>query len=242
MATFDISKSGSAITINNVTDEIPGKYTLSVDSLNEILIIKAEDGTTKVEIHVSTDTVNINGDAFSGTAAELKTQLLTDIFNGGAASTVTVYQLKTILTDAQIKALPTTGISVVPAPGANKLIVPISAFVLAKFGSPYTVQANSSFVLMIGGNYVSSLLDCSALLSSSDDDTQYGASFIIPWAWYGGSGMWATKVYTQADGTIASRENQPLILKDQEWGVEDYTGGDPANTMEVTVFYSIVDL
>jgi hypothetical protein len=87
MATFDISKSGSAITINNVTDEIPGKYTLSVDSLNEILIIKAEDGTTKVEIHVSTDTVNINGDAFSGTAAELKAQLLTDIFasSGGSA-------------------------------------------------------------------------------------------------------------------------------------------------------------
>jgi hypothetical protein len=89
MATFTISRSANSITINSYTDEQPGQYKLSVDSLNNILVIKAEDGGYQGEVHTLVDTVTVNGEAFTGTAAELKTQLLSDVFTVGDSGSTT---------------------------------------------------------------------------------------------------------------------------------------------------------
>jgi hypothetical protein len=78
MATHSFSKSGSAITINGIVNEAPGGYTLSADTVNNILVVKADNGTARVEVHTDTDTVTVNGVSFAGTAAELKTKLLAE--------------------------------------------------------------------------------------------------------------------------------------------------------------------
>jgi hypothetical protein len=84
--TFSFTRDAAGITINDYLDEIPGEYAFAVDSLNNILSIKARDGGYQGEIKTTTDTVTINGTPFSGTAAQLKAQLLTDIFTASGGS------------------------------------------------------------------------------------------------------------------------------------------------------------
>lgn len=91
MATFTITRGTNSVTINDYVDEQPGQYKLFVDSLNDILVIKAEDGSYQGEVHTLVDTVTVNGEAFAGTAAELKTLLLSDVFTvAGSGSTTPV--------------------------------------------------------------------------------------------------------------------------------------------------------
>jgi hypothetical protein len=83
MATFAFSKSTNQIQINSYVDEQPGEYDFAVDALNNILVITAKSGGYRAEIHTLKDTITISGSGFSGTAAQLKTQLLSDIFTSG---------------------------------------------------------------------------------------------------------------------------------------------------------------
>jgi hypothetical protein len=89
MATFAFSKSTNQIQINSYVDEQPGEYDFSVDTLNNILVITAKSGGYRAEIHTLKDTITISGSGFSGTAAQLKTQLLSDIFTAsGSGATI----------------------------------------------------------------------------------------------------------------------------------------------------------
>jgi hypothetical protein len=92
--TFSFTRDSAGVTINDYLDEIPGEYAFAVDSLNNILSIKARDGGYQGEIKAATDTITINGTPFSGTAAQLKAQLLTDIFtaSGGSGGSGTILQ------------------------------------------------------------------------------------------------------------------------------------------------------
>jgi hypothetical protein len=86
MATFAFSKSTNQIQINSYVDEQPGEYDFAVDALNNILVITAKSGGYRAEIHTLRDTITISGSGFSGTAAQLKTQLLSDIFTASGSS------------------------------------------------------------------------------------------------------------------------------------------------------------
>jgi hypothetical protein len=86
MATFAFSKSTNQIQINSYVDEQPGEYDFAVDALNNILVITAKSGGYRAEIHTLKDTITISGSGFSGTAAQLKTQLLSDIFTASGSS------------------------------------------------------------------------------------------------------------------------------------------------------------
>src|SRR4051812_35247490 len=90
MATFAFSKSTNQIQINSYVDEQPGEYDFAVDALNNILVITAKSGGYRAEIHTLRDTITISGSGFSGTAAQLKTQLLSDIFTAGSGSSATI--------------------------------------------------------------------------------------------------------------------------------------------------------
>lgn len=95
MANFDITRNGNVLTINGFTDTQIGVYNVEVDSLNGIVLIKAEDGAYQAEIHVSRDTVVVNGESFTGTAQELRDLLYTDVFvdltGGGGSSSPTEF-------------------------------------------------------------------------------------------------------------------------------------------------------
>ena len=152
------------------------------------------------------------------------------------ATEVTVYQLKTTLTDAQIKALPTTPVEVVPAPGAGKMLLLNQVSIVY----PASSVMNSYDNIDAGATYVSVIYGSDYQEEGSGYVNDIGRLFEQP------GNIFKVKPFN-IDGvdwvTIASPvENQGFFLYADNNASNNLTGGDPANTLEVTVFYSIVDL
>ncbi len=153
-----------------------------------------------------------------------------DPANPVISAVVTVYQRKTILTDAQIKALPTTPIELVPAPGAGKTYIFHRALIVSKFtGGAYTTEDTDPgpFIGMPGaGDIKLALSENPDAMWLFTDNSEEGQADILPSA--------------MRSNYVSEYENKPLILYTQT--AINLTGGNAANTLEVTVFYSIVDL
>jgi hypothetical protein len=150
-----------------------------------------------------------------------------------------IFQRQTILTDAEIKALPTTPIVLVPAPGVGKAI---HAPVVSGFGScilrfsrtaDYTnldTSAKPTFKIGVGDN----------------GDTEYGSNgdmalLITTGGWvltnYDLFGLQSGPLLNLADW-----ENQPLYFSLYNAALGNLTGGHVDNSLSVTVTYSIVDV
>ena len=172
--------------------------------------------------------------------SETITDLLSDANAGSGATTVTVYQLKTTLTDAQIKALPTTYVELVPAPGAGKLLVFHRALIVSKtIGGAYTnVDAQNALVVVYGDWEVEAgtLVPMSQVAANKLGFMTIGTTDDLRASW---------TTYQQdklADFYMDDLANMPFKLVAGNGSAGDFTGGNAANTLEVTVFYSIVDL
>lgn len=170
---------------------------------------------------------------------------------GNVPVEVVVYQLKTVLTDAQIKALPTTPVQLVPAPGAGKILIFHSAVVSKPaFTTPYgnTADFDGIYIGLVDSGVdrgwwkdssSNGLDDLGQLLGSADNSARI---------FYDGV---ATDIAGTALDSIFQRArtisfngngiNQPLNILGQTSN-GNFTGGHASNTLEVTVFYSIVDL
>lgn len=144
------------------------------------------------------------------------------------------------LTDAQIKALPTNGIEIVPAPGENKILLLLGGyFVLRSFGS-YTNIANASWTFGFNNNkFWSGTTLVQTILGGNSNI--YIAQISGP-ALQTGTGDFSGEVVVSGGVTNQTDANTPLILRDTYDGVSDYTGGNAGNTLKVTVYYIIVDL
>jgi hypothetical protein len=233
MATFAFSKSTNQIQINSYVDEQPGEYYLSVDNLNNILVIGAKEGGCRAEIHALRDTITINGVSFSGTAAQLKTQLLSDIFTNQSIAVIP-YTKKVVLTDAQIKALPTTAIELVAAPGAGKLIKVISAdAIIDTTAGGYVVDTNCRWQLFLGTQEITGLAQPELALATTP------GIYFLPFPEFAAPGSGGDAGYlVTTSKSVTSMVNQPLKIKDDFNGVADYTGGNAANTVSVIVYYA----
>src|SRR5688572_6617360 len=66
-----------------------------------------------------------------------------------------VYQSSVTLTDAQIKALPTSSVEIVSAPGANRMNVLVQALLVPNFSVAYASVGNGSMSLRAGSTDVS---------------------------------------------------------------------------------------
>lgn len=146
-----------------------------------------------------------------------------DPVTGNVPVVQTVYSLKTILTDAQIKALPTTTIELVPAQ-EGKLFHVLGAFcLLDNQNGGYSNWDSLPFRIFTG-------TDNQVLNAVADpiEDTD--------------GPVW----YIKFDNEIGIYNNVPIVQGPISLKLTnpsgDLTGGDPANTLAVTVFYSIVDL
>lgn len=133
---------------------------------------------------------------------------------------VTVVRSMTVtLTDAQIKALPTTAIELVPAPGAGKVVVPIK-FVLI-FNNDAGAYGNADQLPHLDTNGFS-----------------YGDDIIDP---AGLSSIYSHALDGMPSGNPGDLENQPIMLK-TTGNVGNYTGGNAANYLKVTTLYIVVEI
>ena len=144
-----------------------------------------------------------------------------------------------ILTDAQIKALPTTEVEILPAPGVNRVIIPLYAVASITWTANYTnINANSTLHLKINTFYPFAYLDeangggVTGFLAQSADSI-----------------MFSSPISRQESGRIMAEDlptsevmNQPLGIRANNAGSGDFTGGNASNIMKVTVYYVIVDL
>lgn len=161
------------------------------------------------------------------TASEVNTDLV--------IHTVTV-----TLTDAQIKTLPTISVEVLPAPGANKIILLFGGyFVLDSRGGSYTNIANASWQFGFDYNkFWSSTTLVQTILGGNPD---IYIMQIAGTALQTGTGDFAGEVLV-AQSTVQLDVNTPLFLRDIYDGVTNYTGGNAANLLKVNLYYAIVDL
>lgn len=128
------------------------------------------------------------------------------------------------LTDAEIKALPTTPIELVAAAGAGKIIKIIDITAVQKIvsGGSYTNVNTGSYLTLINDNNVFGL-------SASPLEE--------------GSGDWFSPGVTNYQGYYeTTMENMPVMLAVNNSGGGNFTGGNAANTLKINVYYVVVDL
>lgn len=145
------------------------------------------------------------------------------------------------LTDAQIRVLPTSsGFEIVPAPGADKMILPTSIVVNFKWEGSYTNIAGTATLAVVHDGYglVTSVSEAwnngvSNLLANDAN----AITFLNPLSDI--SNLPDMKAgYNSPE--YFSNQGLKLILYNQFNG--NLTGGDPNNTLTITVFYVVVDL
>lgn len=220
-------------------------------SADEIVTLSISSPDKKFELNLdaSEDDITISGSAFEGTAAELKTAIESDISSGLVSSQVVIYQRKTILTHAQILALSETPVELVPAPGEGKLLVLQKAIWAKKeHTAPYAGWSQGDVILII---YQGGEIDASH--GAYDMNAIPGSGYSALGALLANLSGLENSTWVDYPASISNDElvNLPLIDKN---GVGEnkafmaihysstLTGGHADNTIEVTVFYSIVDL
>lgn len=149
------------------------------------------------------------------------------------------------LTDAQIKALPTTPIQVADAPGADKFISLIHAVIILDNvnGGYGNIAGGTSTLVSFGVGELVALQTASSLYVESDmGDFEFPSSSPFPIMFSApaniGTGLFAAA--GPADSN--SVNNKPLYILGANGVNGNFTGGNAANTLKVTVYYVIVDL
>lgn len=136
------------------------------------------------------------------------------------------------LTDAQIKALPTTAIELVAAPGAGKMLIPMLVIgVLDNVAGGYGNFHSPNCLIYVATG--------SAGISDSflaNEDTVWGTPEgvqVLQFNLLAGS-------FAVAD--VPQLENQPVKLTALNFGAGNLTGGNAANSLQVSVYYVEVTL
>lgn len=164
------------------------------------------------------------------------------------------------LTNAQIKALPTTPIDIVPAPGAGKIIWPKNTLLLFNYTAPYTnINGVSALYGGMAGLFNSTVVQNDSSLTAVSGRGFYDASTGItllseflapgfdtaimlnyPTSDSRGASNWDGPL-TYIFGT-GSAVNQPLQLILNNSGSGDLTGGNAANTLMVVTEYTEITI
>jgi hypothetical protein len=170
----------------------------------------------------------------------------TDWQAGGVASSVYGRQEPFVVeyTNAEILAMPTTVIEVLPAPGAGKAYAIEGVYMRGNIVSDYTnihtTDAQLNFWMhdpvvayLLNDGTVSRLSDFFA--PGINGPKVY--SFLTPLAFTNSFGLVA-----QIGDLNHMYENKSLTLEIWNGGNGDFTGGNAANSIKVTVLYSIIDV
>lgn len=165
-----------------------------------------------------------------------------DLLEGTGPSAERVFVSTTTLTDAQLKALPTTGQVLVAAPGSNYRIKVHSVTYYSWFqnGTYTNIDADAWMVIGVEGGWLGGII-----ANSSGDSLTKLTTFLEsatplcvdapPYIEDDGGGWVTASVTNQTSLT----DNRRLEIALDNQGSGDLTGGHTSNTLTVVVYYSL---
>jgi hypothetical protein len=162
-------------------------------------------------------------------------------FDPGGAVVQTVYSTSVTLTDAQIKALPTTPINILPAPGAGVLNHIHGALFVASFsaGAYTNLSANPFFQVVwdAENNYINATLFAGEEMFLAGNNIAYCLPYMTV---TGDAGQPGAAVRSSAE--FGETINRTVDIGAGNVAEGDFTGGNVANTLKVTVYYSPITI
>lgn len=227
--------------ITNLTSNVYALPGLTLGALEAVTAPDAwylfdEDFQHKVNVLYANSKVSV-ADAPGGFPVSTAGEAESVAEGGGSQPFLTATK---VLGDDDIKVLPSLPLfELVPAPGTDKIIVPIRAFALldATAGA-YNSDVGRSWQLYAGASQeLTGIVEPNTALANGQ--AQF---FLFPTLSFAGAGDFAGYLTSGAGQQIANLNDAALNLRDHYNGVADYTGGDPANSLTVTVYYVIADL
>ncbi|HET9566213.1 MAG TPA: hypothetical protein VFP27_17355 [Mycobacterium sp.] len=149
-----------------------------------------------------------------------------------------LHQATVTLTDAQIKALPTTPVELIAAPGANRYLVPV----VSKMQVTLNWVANYTNIAQDSG--LNLILSDGAAFSWDVVFSEGGNEMLLAW---GASITWQVNesevLSTTGTGNNADTLlNGALTLKIGPSAPSDLTGGHADNTLDVSLLYYVFDV
>lgn len=160
-----------------------------------------------------------------------------------------LHKADVVLTDAQIKALPTTAIDLIAAPGAGIIILPLDTVMVFKnSATAYTNISPDAFLsTQINGTRVSSFMGNDTLLSSVNQFSTFFNStgallhrlIYPPSDPFGAADGWEMMMFSIGSDANA---NQPLQIKINNAALGNLTGGNAGNKILVSTTYRLITL
>jgi hypothetical protein len=145
------------------------------------------------------------------------------------------------LNNAQIKALPTTGVDIVLAPGAGQVIIPVLSICLHNWVANYTnidaaaklgLQMTPATGYVLGPLREAEGASVSGVLAAGAE--AYGRLAPLDTSILGAD--------TAEFGVVADLANQAVVLSATNGAAGAFTGGNAANTLDVIVYYQLLSL
>jgi hypothetical protein len=172
---------------------------------------------------------------------------LSTIFSADSAGgTARHHIVRAILTNAEIKALPTTPIDIVSAPGSGFRIKPIAVSLTGSFAAGAYTNINTTFAA-IGVQNTTTDYMCNPLVNNSTAGAITDVSTFLALGYVSCVDLSPVAIFPSANGSIsvaatiakASNDNSPLQVFMDNNGSGVLTGGNAANTLTIIVSYNI---
>lgn len=161
---------------------------------------------------------------------------------------VAVLQRTTLITDAQIKALPTTAIELVPSPGPNKIIQPFGAYVSINRDAGDYGNVDPDGRLVIGAENQDADLFNIAINSVAQSLTQLDGFLTGSPSQMSGFASAPAQFTNASFGVLpnffgtANIVNHGIFIWADNVLLGNFTEGNAANSLIVSVLYAIIDV
>lgn len=141
----------------------------------------------------------------------------------------------THLTNAQIKALPTTPIVTIASAGAGTILLPLSTIFKARFAVAYTNVDIAAALETRFDSDSTSQLSPGRFVANAGDWSQGNVGFV-------NRGRLAGQLQSDLSFSLLAFADTDLTIAMSNAALGDLTGGDDANTLSVETRYIVLDL